>query len=277
MAEVRIYQTTERTPLAILKDDVLTHVRTMFPSFRSLVENVSIYNDEKEEILFWGATGTLTYVKFIACDRDGALDYVIDDYMSVQKRWARFCAHNAQYKDRADEEIELIIVAERFKDDLVKRIKFISIAAVTLLELHTLKGLAGEIAYSLTNVYSQTGEQKVDVPHGEFERASVEELVVEEPQVKSAEELPTTEGEQREEQKKPEENITERVVVDEKPEHPAADENAVAITREEVKALQVDDVQKEHESDFFERAQLNAEEEREFFLLNQQLSESVEH
>ena len=32
-----------------------------------------------------------------------------------------------------------------------------------------------------------------------------------------------------------------------------------------------------NESDFFERAQLNAEEEREFFLLNQQLSESVEH
>jgi hypothetical protein len=48
------------------------------------------------------------------------------------------------------------------------------------------------------------------------------------------------------------------------------------IEPEEAEALRSSVEGPRRESDFFERAQLNAEEEHEFFLLNQQLSENID-
>lgn len=265
MAEVRVYQTTDRTPLSTLRDDILTHVQDVFPMFRSLVENVSIYNDEKEEILFFTGAGTLTYVKFIRSDRDGSLDYVIDDYMRVKERWARFCKNNAPYASRADETIALIVIAERFDTAFVRRVQFISTMPVTLLEVRALKSSAGEIAYSLMNVYSHAVVERGDIAKKSDVPLSSEAAPVPSKQQDIAEDVAS------------QASGTDKGSVEEPTREPAVDESTITVTREEVAALQSSGARKEIISDFFERAQLNAEEEREFFLLNQQLSETVQH
>jgi hypothetical protein len=251
MTEIRVYKKTDFTPLATLREDIVMHIRDIFPAYRSFVENISIYNDEKEEVLFFTNTGRLAYVKILSSNGVQLIDYVIDDYLKVQERWTRFAKNDQRYKGHLSSAIEMVVIAEHFDVDFIKRVRFLIAGKVTLLEVRTLKSSAGEIAYSLSEIMT--------LKSSETQTTATAEPVVFEPAVEQVPEPPFEEN-----------------VLPEQEERVADDFEMPTIEPEEAEALRSSLDGPRRESDFFERAQLNAEEEHEFFLLNQQLSENTE-
>ncbi len=256
MTQIRVYKKNDFIPLSTLREDIVTHIRDVFPTYRSLVENISIYNDEKEEILFFTTTGCLSYVKLLPSTSGQSIDYVIDDYLKVQERWTRFTRNDQRYQDHLSAAIEMIVIAESFDSDFIKRVRFLVPGRVMLLEVRSLKGMAGEIAYSLSEIMAPQSSCH-GIPETKSTTAVNETLV---PEPVSASTLAPT--------------LTENVLPEEKPR--AEEGELPTIEPQEAEALRASLGDPRRESDFFERAQLNAEEEHEFFLLNQQLSEIMD-
>jgi hypothetical protein len=256
MTEIRVYKKTDFTPLATLREDIVTHIRDIFPTYRSFVENVSIYNDENEEVLFFTNTGRLAYVKILSSNRVQSIDYVIDDYLKVQERWTRFAKNDQRYKEHLSYVIEMVVIAEHFDADFIKRVRFLISGKVTLLEVRTLRSSAGEIAYSLSEIMTLKSSETAKPA---AQASAVAEPAVLEPTVEQAFES----------------SIEEKVLHDEQ-KTVSDDFELPTIEPDEAEALRSSMEGQGRDSDFFERAQLNAEEEHEFFLLNQQLSENTE-
>ncbi|MFC1809578.1 hypothetical protein ACFL3D_05625 [Candidatus Omnitrophota bacterium] len=244
MENVRIYSTMQSTPLATLRNDIVTHIASMFPSFRSFVQGASLYNDEQEEILFFTNKNHLVYIKIVDCEEPCSLDYIVDDYLAVQERWKRL-------NDKRNEngatalDVELILISERFTEQFLRRIDVLSIVSLKLFEIQCLKNHIGEVAFSRNEIVRQKKTLLGDVKKVEKIRSA--EVVTEETQALTAD------SEEVKEEYIQKQNETNREEITTKSE------------------------EKKDERDFFERAQLSAEEEKEFFLLNQQLAETTEN
>jgi len=231
-----VYGKTKKLSVADMRGALLNGEEQMLPSFRTVCDTHAFYNDEAEEILFFNTSNTLVYVKILGAEKEHTLEQFMDDYATVCNQLARQCKKEGTQASS----VECMLVSESFSEKFLARCALLGGMNLRVCVVKHIQLSAQEEAYCVEELFS-TGQVTTPTPE------PVMEALVSDDDETSLEEENT---------------------------HTIIGSNEV-VADEAVAVSPIADPMSREAIGFFERAQLSEEEEKEFFLLNKELSEYV--
>lgn len=237
MAALPLYQQISHSSGAALRADVMQSLAVLFPQYRSMPKTPALYTDEESEIFFITDANALVYIRIALAGTLPGIDELLDDYYAVAERWGRLQKRNGEMPGGTEAPVALVVMTDRLPDNDLRKLRSLRSFPLTVYEVNLMQGNDERLAYCYTVKYAYAGDY-ISAP-------MAEPMTGKAASVSLQEELQA------------EEDIIQTV--------------CQATIAERRDAAQ----EKSPMPDFFERAQLNEEEEREFFLLNKKLSEAV--
>jgi len=257
-----------------MRADICAHIQKIFPFCRAVIESHSVYVEEEQEIIFIEKTNDVAYVKIFPREVFPSLEVVLDDYAAFVERWQRHISRECSGDVGQYQNVECILVAPRFPDVWVKRISLIGGVRWRLYEIRLIKDSHEQIAYMCEERYATSDMCAISDEH------------------RKTKEVPLFAAQQgNNEHVLPLSVATEIATPPSTPQQLDEDDTTRALKTEVAPEIIKEETAPDnnvHErrdpesgqsgiTDFFDRAQLHAQEEKEFLSLQKRLTEHAAH